>query len=176
MINLIPYSAKKVVKREYWTRVISVWMFLLTLVSVTFLVELIPLRLLTDLLGKSVSSELSGAISAKEELSNIEKTVTDTNTLIKKLSVKSNEVHYSDYVDLIDELSGDSVQVTEMGFVSGNKVSLSGVAKDRETLAGFRNSLEASPSFSAVVLPISNLAKDKDISFTLTLNLEVTKP
>jgi hypothetical protein len=51
-------------------------------------------------------------------------------------------------------------------------VQLSGKAVTRQSLASFRDALLALPEVESVDLPISNLAKDKDISFTLTIKIK----
>lgn len=48
-------------------------------------------------------------------------------------------------------------------------ITLGGKAATREAMVLFSNKLEAVPSFSGVDLPVSSLAKNKDISFTISL-------
>jgi len=49
-------------------------------------------------------------------------------------------------------------------------ISLSGRAVSRENLVSFSEKLEASASLSEVNLPVSSLAKNNDVSFSITLN------
>ena len=50
-------------------------------------------------------------------------------------------------------------------------LAVNGVAPDRQTLIVFENRINASGYFSEVVLPISNLAQDKDIDFQIKFSL-----
>ena len=50
-------------------------------------------------------------------------------------------------------------------------VSLTGIARDRKTLASFRDRLLAEEQIVSVDLPISNLASDSDIQFIITVVL-----
>ena len=50
-------------------------------------------------------------------------------------------------------------------------ITLSGVAADRESLAAFRDSLLGDEAIEKADLPISNLAKDKDINYSITVTM-----
>jgi hypothetical protein len=47
-------------------------------------------------------------------------------------------------------------------------VNITGVATSRDVLLGFQKALAKDPHFSKVDLPISDLAKTKDIRFNIT--------
>ena len=49
-------------------------------------------------------------------------------------------------------------------------MTVSGMAGTREDLVAFVKKMEDSKYFSDVVSPISNLTKDKNINFVITLN------
>ena len=50
-------------------------------------------------------------------------------------------------------------------------VNITGTATDRQSLASFRDRMLAHPLISEVNLPISNLATDKDIQFSITVTM-----
>jgi hypothetical protein len=50
-------------------------------------------------------------------------------------------------------------------------VRITGTATDRQALASFRDRMLAHPLISEVDLPISNLANDKDILFSLVVTM-----
>ena len=52
---------------------------------------------------------------------------------------------------------------------SVREISISGTAASRQALADFRNRLREEDGVESVDLPISNLAKDRDIPFELTV-------
>jgi hypothetical protein len=51
-------------------------------------------------------------------------------------------------------------------------LSLVGVASDRQALLSFETRLKDSGNFSEVMLPVSNLAKESNISFQINLSLK----
>jgi len=73
------------------------------------------------------------------------------------------------------ELAPKGLSITQFVF-SGNSgreeqstLLLSGVAPDRETLGSFSRALLNVPGAEKVDLPVSNLASDRDIEYSLTL-------
>jgi hypothetical protein len=52
-----------------------------------------------------------------------------------------------------------------------NTISIGGVANDRQALATLKTRLEATGQFERVELPISSLAGNQDISYTMQLIL-----
>lgn len=88
---------------------------------------------------------------------------------VKQMSV-------SQYLELFDELQDSKINLSEISISKTDKgiepVLLIGEASDRQALAAFRDRLLATPQVSAVDLPISNLAKDKDIQFSITVTID----
>ena len=66
------------------------------------------------------------------------------------------------------ELSKIELSVKEGEFAP---VNIIGTASDRRTLAGYRDRLLESDKIDTVDLPISNLAQDKEIKFSITVNI-----
>ncbi len=62
-------------------------------------------------------------------------------------------------------LTGTSIRRQQ----GGAAVTISGTAAARESLVAFSKSLEAEPSFRNVALPVSALAKSRDITFSISL-------
>ena len=59
MINLIPPHARKAITREYWIRVVTVWMFLATFA----LMVIVALQIPTYVLINSLDAVLEGQFS-----------------------------------------------------------------------------------------------------------------
>ena len=94
----------------------------------------------------------------------------ETNQKLRILSPKLDTDRPSDVIEKIVDQSLKGLRIT--GFLwtkveGGITLSVNGVAQDRQTLITFENRLNASKYFSNVTLPISNLAKDKDIDFQI---------
>lgn len=182
MINLIPPKAKKLVVREYWLRVAAVWFLMLSfaLLIMTFLS--LPTYILISSLERAMASQIDYAKAEQGSYKELERTIKNTNALIVHLNRGEGEVRFSALVDELDQVSGESVTLTEFGFIEEDgelkQISLVGHADTRVALSSFRDRLEAHEQFASVDLPISNLAKDKDITFSMKAILEAkeTKP
>ncbi len=181
MINLIPASAKKSLIQEYWVRVVSVW-FLLW--AVTFFIGIFSMVPSYVLLDSQVSAYKDSAESASEKIANYKK-VSDELTRSGKLATIMKEnfaLGYTfDYVALVRNLEHSGITISEISIERTDKgiapIRISGIAKDRQALAAFKDRALAEELITAVDLPISNLAKDRDIPFEITATIgNQTKP
>lgn len=173
MTNLLPPHAKKQIVIEYWTRVICAWVMLWSLCLVVGVVLLWPTYFL---LSENNAGQEQSAIAASErssefkdirgELTMATKQATEISLLSnrKKLSTVMSEVWNATDQRVI-VISSLSVERTVDGL---QPIIVSGTAADRQSLADYRDALEAIPYVASVDLPIGNLAKREDITFTLT--------
>ena len=180
MINLIPPRARKSVMREYWIRVVSVWLFLLGTGCLIVAVLLLPTYMMVH--GQIVT--LDGEVSAKG------KTATSYNesaTALTEASVKAalltsraSTTPFSHYLKTLESIAGADIEVRSVEYsndgITNGRITLAGVAQTREALATFRDTLEAYPAFMAVVLPISALIKDRDLLFSMDITIASSTP
>lgn len=67
---------------------------------------------------------------------------------------------------------GTGIRITELTWSETQGVkslAVSGIARDRQSLLTYESRLKASGHFSSVALPLSNLARERDISFQIKL-------
>lgn len=180
MINLIPPEARARIVTEYWVRVVTVWLILLAVAATVVGVLLFPAYVLVT---SQVNRSATEAEAARAE-------VGQHNTTTKVLDAASEEARLivagannpllTPVVDMIEEIMPEGVEATAYTLTrQGNAVApvtLRGTASTRTTLAAFRDALLAHPRIAKVDLPISNFAKDRDISFTVTLTISSTTP
>ena len=80
-----------------------------------------------------------------------------------------------DWSILLDDINAhviDGIIITNFSVTSINDpISITGTAKDRNTLNEFKKSLQASTYLTAVELPINNLEQKGDIPFTISFQL-----
>lgn len=179
MINLIPPSAKARIRTEYWVRAASLWLFILASVAVIFAVALLPTQvLITTQSGYHLEQETTttasstGSVSAARLLSVANEEA--------RLLVEMSRTH--DLMPLVEIVNAaakrDAVQVSGFEFSRAGDamapVRVSGVAPDRAALASFRDTLLADVHIEQVELPISNFAKNRDIEFSLMLEISTT--
>jgi len=175
MINLIPPKAKKNLLVEYWVRVLAVWLILW---GITLLVNaglLWPVYVLVD--SQTDAYEISAQL-ASEKVLNYENASTElvrASQQARYVVDESQISKLSTYITLLQNLQGEGVEFNRISITRGDQVitpiSLSGVAESREALAAFRDRLLADEQIETVDLPINNLARDRDIGFSITITL-----
>lgn len=173
MINLIPPKAKKSIVTEYWVRVSSTWSYLWAFTFICSAAIVFPAYI-------SVSSQVSvyeeSAQQASAKVADYKSAATGLVRSSQQASVVVNESRlpdFSDYIALFEDLQGSQVSIERISIsrsVDGIKpVQIVGTAFDRQSLASFRDRLLAESIVDEVDLPISNLAQDSDIQFSLLL-------
>ncbi len=173
MINLIPTSLRKKIILEYWIRVVSVWLIVLSVAGVLSLILFLP----TYVLINSQVGIYQGSIKAVSEKASeydvSAKSLELANAQAKSLYDLRLVENFSETLALLESLQGSNVSLISYDFKrNGNsldKINITGKAVTRQALADFRDTLLKHPQISEVVLPISNLAKDKDIQFNIVL-------
>jgi hypothetical protein len=178
MINLIPLAAKRSVRIEYWVRVLSVWLILWSIALFAAASILLPTYMLV---GLQVSSYEATAVEASEEVAsyeNVSGALAQASQEARIVLDEEAKPLFSEFLLLFERLQGEGVQVTKTMLDRDEKgiglIALEGIAADRQALASFRDRLLEQESITAVDLPISNLARDKDITFSITVTLVKT--
>lgn len=174
MINLIPPSARKGIVREYWVRVLTVWLLLFGTGVFIVAVLLLPTFMLihgqVTTLGEQMSDTAGMATTFDSSAAQLQAASEQAALLMQVASTTS----FSAYAAVIERLAGTDVKLQTISFThtpTGGTFKLSGVADTRQTLASFRDALEADAYFREVVLPISALIKDKDLIFSIDLSV-----
>lgn len=176
MINLIPPEAKKRVSKEYWLRVLSVWFISCTAALIASVCILLPAYvLITIQIG--ANEGVSQAASEKvAEFESVTKELALTNQKSKAILDNTRFSPISPYVAMVRAHESEEVRVSQITVARSkdgfSPISVSGEADSRQALASFRDRLLSEPGVSGVDLPISNLAKDKEIQFNLTISIK----
>lgn len=173
MFTLLPEQHKKKLYKEYRLRLIVVVMFFVTsffVVSVSLLypsyislkTEKSTLNVETQRLVDQIEFKNGQGINAT--IANIKSDLRlskpDETLIAQAISAVLNERPGGVYIDTLRYTRGIGAPST---------LSLHGTAKDRNALITFSNNLKKELIFSSVDLPISNLAKQADVDFSLTL-------
>ncbi len=72
----------------------------------------------------------------------------------------------------MDDLATEEVSLTHFNFGDKKELEINGIAATRASLSAFRVRLESHESVKAVELPLSNLVKDTDVPFSLTVTFK----
>lgn len=173
MINLIPNSAKRSIVKEYWMRVLSVWFLVWSIVLLMSAVAFLPAYVL---ISSQVKIYEQSALEASEKVATYENVSVALVQASQEAKVVIDEMaqhRLSSYLKRIEGLQGEGITVNDIRLSRLEQgvgpIIVQGLARDRQTLAAFRDRLQADPLVKEVELPISNLAQDRDIVFTLTV-------
>lgn len=180
MINLIPTTVRNAVIKEYWLRVLSVFLFVISVVALIITILFLPVYVLVS---TQVDVYAESAVQAAERVADFDvsaKTLTDANQLAERIMAQKKQEQFSTIIKLIESLlpAGVSINSMEFGRAGGvlSSIRVDGLADNRNNLASFRDILLQHESIADVVLPISNLAKESYIEFTLSIVLNEVEP
>lgn len=173
MINLLPPNGKKRVVVDYWIRVLSV---LCILLGVSFLFTsalLLPTYFYLSFQAHALDIselDLSQDVMSFKEL---EDEINIANDISDVLNETPRYIEASRVIEEINTFAGEQIFVSNISIEKRDSqiiaVQVNGVADDRVSLVQFRDDAEANEFFSEVELPLSNLAQDRNIPFSLSL-------
>ncbi len=176
MFKLLTDEEKDKLKAEYKLRRLVLIVSFLAAIFLIGVVGLFPTYIITASREKdaqnrveALNKELTGNSSE-----DIDKWLQDINTKIKLFTpAADNDRPYEAYLKIIS-LKPEKIIIEGMGYqkTKANLVeySVRGIAKDRRSLIDFQNKLNSSADFKNASVPVSDLAKDSDIAFTLSLD------
>lgn len=175
MANLLPPTAKRQITKEYYLRVASVWMFAATAALLVLLVLLVPLYYLISLQLGAVENSFVAATASGDSFTEVGQEITYTNELAHELNRVVSLPSASSYLNALEQLTKDEINLTTVNIDRENglvkAVEVTGVATTRAALAAFRDRLETSDTFAEVELPLSNLAKDRAVPFSIKVTV-----
>ncbi len=173
MTNLIPPDAHRLVKREYWVRVFIVWMMLIGSAALTVIILTVPVFVLIKNQLASYQNQFVQASEERTSFAVLEGIIEKTMNMTKVILSIQTQKHFTDIIEQIESIAGEGIVLQKFELqrdeVEVHTIVVSGVASSRLVLASFVERLKATPEFSQAELPLSNLAKDKDIPFTITV-------
>ena len=173
MINLIPPDAQKQVQREYWIRVVSVWFFLLGTAFVLVALFYVPTYLLLQLQLTGYAAEYADVTSQTGEFKDAEVAIKHANEIAILLTNEKKEVLFSTIISEIEKITTEGITINSFALsrkgVDLNTIAVTGIAKTRANLSNFQSAIENNILFKSASLPLSNLTKDKDIPFSITI-------
>ncbi len=181
MINLLPIEEKVKIKNLYKVRLAIVSCIAAAVTLFVFSVFLFPSFFLAgvkeeatrerrELVLKSIS-----VIEAKHTEEEIQKTASQLAVVATRDDVSDS---LSRFISAVAKrttrgisVTGFYSQKTEGGRYGVNKLIVSGTARDRAALLSFVDALRNETIFSRVELPVSNLVRSEDISFSVIIFL-----
>lgn len=176
MFKLLTEQASLKVSSEYAIRRMSLILLALIAVLIIGLVGLLPSFVLSGArkLELEIGVEMLNKNPINQTGSDPLSWLSYMNTKLQILSPLLDETRPSDFINKVMEKKSLGIRLTNFAWVDDKgqpTLSISGVAQDRQALLSFEGALKSSQYFSDVALPVSNLAKDRNISFQIKLSL-----
>ena len=175
MANLIPPAAKQDILTEYWVRIASVWFILLGAAALTLAVLHVPVYVLIQNQLQTYSSLYDNAAEESTSFEKAEAEIVRANDTVTLLATARNVRPLVPYVSEIEALAGSAIEINSLTMSRTGTVlesiQVSGVAASREALVSFSQAVEAADNFTSAEIPLSNLAKDSNIPFTINVLL-----
>jgi hypothetical protein len=178
MFNVLPDIFKKEIKSEYYLRRLIVVFVFIAFLQIAFLIFLFPSWMNSFYRQKDASAQMESQKSniVSKNAAEILQTINLNNQNFGVIDANFGYLPVLPFVKEIISYKTSAITLTDFTYDNSQAtttapMSVSGVAATREDLVAFVKQLEDSPTFSDVVSPISDLAKDKDISFVINMNV-----
>lgn len=178
MTNLIPPQGHRALRREYIARVFSVYAFLLGGVLIALTALVVPTYVLVDMQLASVTFQNTAALDVDTSYKEAEAAIKHANDILAQFAGDTKQVLPSRVLREMQSVAHTGitfekfqVQFAPKGAKEGDLILVQGSADSRASLAAFKDALNASPLFENAVVPISDLARDADLPFAITLTL-----
>jgi len=177
MINLLPPEYRKIIEREFFRRylvVFGLFFILLACAEIIFALVLFS-RLDTSLLEYGEELSITRKMSDTKKLETLEIKVDELDNLLSNYRETSGKMElFSVAITEILEASGSSVEINEFTFGKSGDISkavIMGNAATRDSLLSFIARLKNKRSFEKVESPVSNLLKNADVNFSISMDL-----
>ena len=162
-------------RHEYLFRVGSVIALLFAGVGFVLTVALIPTYLLIGVQTTEIENEIARNGDSKEALKNAETLTKETTELIAQLKRASSTVSMSSLIQEVERLASPEIEFKNFSVDSTKgavlKMNVQGEAPTRELLVRFKTALESSEKFLKVEIPITDLVRNVDVPFAITVTV-----
>ncbi len=176
--TLLPEDEIKILRREYHIRLFITIVFFISSFFVIGILSLIPSYIYTNGVEEKIAQKTSDIEKDRKAsgIDSIERELINDNKKIKKLiSDSTNTASYFDLVQKVISSKKSGITVYSFNISKGEATTspivivFSGKSPTREALINFKEGLELERNFSKVELPISDLVKNKDLTFSIRL-------
>jgi len=181
-INILTTEYKKEIEREMKKRssviVLYMGMALLLCAGVLFSGLYIYARVNHSIAQASLQTLLDQ--DENQEYHDIVKKIRDVNTKTKKALVVFQQPVISDIIVLVYEKASSEIVLQEIRIIQSKEdnpgtIFIRGIAKTREDLLFFIQTIKNHPAFVDVVIPISHFVAGNDVTFSLSAVLTESK-
>ena len=176
MINLLPLPEKKEVRSIYRARLSVALLAILAIVLCIAVALSLPSLFLSSLKRDEAQmrlAEVRGAARGSERSA----FVADARRTLREEEILAEDdggQGVTDLFSLVTSLKTPQIRIMGMYYQAPDGVAqltVSGIANDRTSLIAFVDTLRAQELFAGAALPVSSLAKNRDIGFSVSIPL-----
>jgi hypothetical protein len=188
MINLLSLDEKKKIRSDYHLRVFSVCLPIFAVILFVATISLIPAYFFAQSSNANIlkESQSAEAVSKKIQTAEMKKLVLEANKKILSLVESPTKSGAWDIFNEILTARLPGITITNYEYrkaIPGVKkgdgavtsIILQGVAKRREIVQDFSESLRQNKNFVSVDLPISSLVSEANFSYNIKIVVKETK-
>lgn len=172
MLTFLLDSYKSKVLKAYRMRLATLYLSLLSLVFLTGFALAIPQYAILN--SKREVLQNTHAINTKNV--EVDEIKSEVNSIKSKLSIIKENGSQAPIISILEKVlskRGSGISITALDLSRGGgpaSIRIEGTADTRDALVAFSKRLQEEPSFSNAVLPVKDLAKNKDIRFSITVD------
>lgn len=174
LLNLLPFELGGSYEENLFIRTLRFWGTLTTIVLSTFLAAFLSVYLFLGGVNADLSRQnesLAIALAQKQEQSApmIEE-AKDFNALLQTiLGAEGNRTIYASRFSIVsDELQKNNLTLMNVRFSNQNEFFVSFFAPRREAALAFKENLDSSKNFQAILIPVQDLQKERDLEVRAT--------
>lgn len=181
MFNLLSGEDKKIVKTEYSRRLVSVVLAILLFIFIVSLLFITPILINAYSSSNNTKVELEALKGkpASNDYRELEDTIKEIKKAMDILKIDiSLRPHIAESIIAVLENRPKGVSVENISWVneeSGIKLSISGIASNRELLRRYVLLLQSNKMFSGVDIPVSAFAKAEESNFSILVKINKIK-
>ena len=174
MLNLLPKKYKEQVRAEYIRRFVITSAVVLSFVGVCFGVAIFPTYIDVKLKKEAIEVDLASVKSSSvaKDKDAVTTTIKDLETKMKIISLVSGE-KATDFISKALESKTKGISIQNVSYVKKDDLSkevvIAGVAQSRVDMVSFSKKMKSSDWTTVSDIPLSNLASERNIPFSITL-------
>jgi len=180
MLNLLNREKRHFLRREYFGRLANVSLGVVIFSLSYYSVLLFSNSILINFEKTAAENELKNLTK-----SSVQKELDDYQTKLAHIQAEYNLfskkiIYPTTVLAQIKEKEIPGISLSSINFQKTTeegviKLEISGVAKDRDTLINYSSNLKTNDIFKDFNIPVSSLAKNKDIPFSFPVNVKINK-
>lgn len=174
MINLIPPAGHRAVRKEYLVRVSATYCFLFAAVFILLTISLIPTYVLVQAQMRAFDAEASVEAEGGD-IKIVEEDMVRTEAILTELRKTPTTPQMSAIIREIERAATPGISFRNFSLQYAaeglDPILVQGTAARREELVALKQAIEAHELFESAEVPLADLAKERDVPFTITITL-----